>query len=66
MSDVHARVLQKASTILHGVENLSSALSVSRSELESWLKGDTQPPVEVFLKAIDIVAGQWVAKARSE
>ena len=52
---VYLRTLWRALTILGGKDELCGALGVVARELDSWLDGRREPPVDIFLKAVDIV-----------
>jgi DNA-binding transcriptional regulator YdaS (Cro superfamily) len=52
---VHARTLKRAAEIIGGEEELARRLIVTPSHLELWIRGLESPPVDVFLKAVDIV-----------
>jgi DNA-binding transcriptional regulator YdaS (Cro superfamily) len=52
---VYSRTLQRACEILGGVEPLAQHLRVSPTQLAHWIDGRGQPPMEVFLAAVDIV-----------
>ena len=53
---VHARALQRAADILGGKEPLRAALRVPMVRLEEWLKGHSEPPMDIFLRAVDIIS----------
>ena len=53
---VQARTLQHAADILGGKDKLRAALRVPKTSLEQWLKGRALPPMDVFLKAVDIIS----------
>ena len=53
---VQARALQRAADILGGKDKLRAALRVPMVRLEHWLEGRSLPPMDVFLKAVDIVS----------
>jgi hypothetical protein len=52
---VYARTLHRACELLGGVEALSRQLGVSQTALRRWIGGAEQPPLDVFLAAVDIV-----------
>ncbi len=54
-STVYARTLHRACEILGGVPQLARHLEVREADLERWLEGDDDPPLEVFLAAVDAV-----------
>ena len=52
---VYAKTFQKAAELAGGPRKLANELHVPLAELEKWLAGDTQPPLAIFLQAIDYV-----------
>ena len=52
---VYARTLHRACEMLGGVDALSRQLNVPEATLARWIGGLEQPPLDVFLKAVDIV-----------
>ena len=52
---VMSRTLQKAAELVGGPRVLARRLRVPLAELEKWIAGDGQPPMAVFLKAVDVV-----------
>ena len=52
-----ARTLYRAVRICGGMKALASALGVSVGELSHWLEGHVVPPTEVYIRALDVVAG---------
>jgi len=59
---VYTRVLHRACQIAGGVEPLAARLRVPIATLYRWLEGENDPPVSVFLKAVDIVLPAWGAE----
>ncbi len=55
MAEVHVRTLQRAAHVASGVEMLASYLKVRPSRLRLWLQGRVTPPMDVFLRAVDLV-----------
>ena len=53
---VYARALRRAADILGGKDKLRAALHVPMHSLEEWLEGRSEPPTDVFLKAVDILS----------
>ena len=53
---VYARALHRAADILGGKDKLRAALHVPMHSLEEWLEGHSEPPIEVFLKVVDILS----------
>lgn len=58
---LHARVLRKAADQLGGLGALSAYLKVPTPELYQWMRGHEQPPVGVFLKAVDLILDEPLA-----
>ena len=52
---VYAKTFQKAADLAGGPRKLANELRVPLAELESWLAGEAQPPLAIFLQAIDYV-----------
>ena len=52
---VYTRVLHRACQIAGSVERLAVRLRVPSVSLLRWLEADGEPPIPVFLKAVDIV-----------
>ena len=62
MSDATAgsaptRTLALAAKTLGGAQALAQRLGVEQAILERWMAGEAIPPYDVFLHALDIVAG---------
>jgi hypothetical protein len=56
LQTVYVRTLWRALEILGGKEELCRALGVAMRELELWLDGRREPPIDMFLKAVDILS----------
>lgn len=52
---VYARTLQRACEVLGGIQQLSNHLRVPTSALNRWMSGEEDPPLDVFLAAVDVV-----------
>ena len=52
---VYARTLHRACEVLGGVDPASRHLEVAPAALRRWIDGAEQPPLEVFLKAVEVV-----------
>ena len=52
---VYARTLHRACELLGGLDALSRHLGVPAATIARWIGGVEEPPVEVFLAAVDIV-----------
>jgi hypothetical protein len=55
MPDAYARVLRRAAEILGGVEQLATHLGVPSEDVVAWMQRMRDVPVNVFLRAVDIV-----------
>lgn len=55
MSQLHARLLQRAADKLGGMEELARFLQVPETRLRIWMRGLISPPGDVFLKLVDLV-----------
>jgi len=53
---IQARTLRRAATLLGGKERLREHLRIPMRELDAWLAGVARPPIDIFLKAVDIVS----------
>jgi hypothetical protein len=56
--DVYIRTLKRAVQIEGGEQALALRLKVTPSHLALWIQGIERPPVEVFLRAVDLVTDQ--------
>jgi hypothetical protein len=52
---VYSRTLQRACEILGGIRPLASHLRVDAGDLARWIDARGEPPLEVFLAAVDVV-----------
>lgn len=52
---VYARTLHRACELLGGLDALSRHLGLPAATIARWIGGVEEPPVEVFLAAVDIV-----------
>jgi hypothetical protein len=50
------RTLHRAVRVCGGLVALADALNVSAETLASWLDGHATPPVDAYIKALDLVA----------
>ncbi len=55
-STAYTRTLQRAADTLGGPALLARALSVPLADLKRWLAGESRPPQDIFLAALDIVS----------
>jgi hypothetical protein len=52
---VYARTLHRACEVLGGLDPTARHLGVSAASLKRWIGGAEQPPLDVFLAAVDVV-----------
>lgn len=52
---VYSRTLQRACEILGGIRALATHLRVDPGDLARWIDARGEPPLEVFLAAVDVV-----------
>jgi DNA-binding transcriptional regulator YdaS (Cro superfamily) len=52
--EVYAGVFQRSAELIGGMPELAAHLGVSPGVLEGWAAGRTEPPPEMFLRAVDI------------
>jgi hypothetical protein len=62
LQDVYVRTLERAVVIEGGEQALALRLKVTPSHLALWLQGIERPPVEVFLRAVDLVSEELLPK----
>ncbi len=55
---VMSRTFQKAADVVGGPRTLARRLRVPLAELENWIAGGGQPPMAIFLKAVDLVLAE--------
>jgi DNA-binding transcriptional regulator YiaG len=56
--------MQRAVTVCGGLAALAIALDVSAETLRNWLDGHATPPVDAYIKALDLVATGQHKRAR--
>jgi hypothetical protein len=61
--ELKARVLRRACDIAGGRERLAGRLDVEMHALEFWMSGRATPPERVFLRVVDIVLEDDLARA---
>ena len=52
---VYSRTLHRACEMLGGLDALGRHLGVPAAKVERWIGGVEEPPIHVFLAAVDIV-----------
>ena len=63
MLDVQPRLLERAQEIAGGRSALRNVLRASESELRSWMESRAKLPDGVFLKVVDLIYQDDVARA---
>jgi hypothetical protein len=54
-SSVYSRTLQKAADLLGGRKKLARVLRVPAKELDTWIADEAKPPLNVFLRVVDLL-----------
>jgi len=62
-TSVYSRTLQKAAETAGGQKKLARLLRVPLAELEKWIADKDEPPMAVFLKAVDLVLDETTSSA---
>ena len=52
---VQTRVLQRAARVVGGYGELQARLEASRDDMASWIRGAAMPPVQIFVKLVEIL-----------
>jgi hypothetical protein len=65
-TQVMSRTFEKAAELAGGQKALARRLRVPLGELQKWIAGQGQPPMAIFLKAVDLVLEQTPPAAASE
>jgi hypothetical protein len=62
---IYSDTLREASLALGGAAPLASRLGVPVEAVDKWISGGEEPPLQVFLESLEIIAeGPWrVTKA---
>ena len=55
VSSVYSRTLQKAADLLGGRKKLARVLRVPMKDLEAWIADEAKPPLNVFLRVVDLI-----------
>jgi hypothetical protein len=56
VSDLHAKMLERAVEILGGTREVADYLGVSPARLRMWTRGMFGLPDEVFLRLVDLIS----------
>ena len=54
-ASVYSRTLQKAAELLGGRKKLARILRVPMKDLEMWIADEAKPPLNVFLRVVDLI-----------
>jgi hypothetical protein len=65
-TSVYSRTLQKAVETAGSQKKLARLLRVPLVDLEKWIAGKDEPPMAVFLKAVDLVLDDTTSPGASE
>jgi hypothetical protein len=65
-TSVYSRTLQKAAEAAGGQKKLAHLLRVPLAELEKWIADKDEPPMAIFLKAVDMVLDETTSSGASE
>ena len=65
-TSVYSRTLQKAAESAGGQKKLARLLRVPLAELEKWIADKDEPPMAIFLKAVDMVLDETTSSGASE
>jgi hypothetical protein len=65
-ASVYSRTLQKAAEAAGGQKKLARLLRVPLVDLDKWIAGKDEPPMAVFLKAVDLVLDDTTSPGASE
>jgi hypothetical protein len=52
---VYSRTLQRACEVLGGLQPLAKHLGVAADDLARWIDARGEPPLHIFLAAVDVV-----------
>lgn len=63
VAKVYSRTFLKAAELCGGQKKLARYLRVPLTDLEKWIAGGDAPPINVFLKAIDLVLDETPSPA---
>ena len=55
-ADPQIEALQEACRLVGGLKPLALRLKVRPERLSAWLRAETAPPLEVFVRALDVIA----------
>ena len=64
-SSVYSRTLQKAAELLGGRKKLARVLRIPMTDLEAWIADEAKPPLNVFLRVVDLIIDETGAAPES-
>jgi hypothetical protein len=64
-ASVYSRTLQKAADLLGGRTKLARTLRVPTKDLDAWIADEAKPPLNVFLRVVDLIIDEPGAAASS-
>ena len=62
-ASVYSKTLQKAAELAGGQKKLARQLRVPLADLEKWITDKDEPPMAIFLQAVDLVLDETGAPA---
>ena len=65
-TSVYSRTLRKAAETAGGQKKLAQLLRVPLADLEKWIADKDEPPMSVFLRAVDLVLDETSSSGASE
>jgi len=65
-ASVYSRTLQKAAELAGGQKKLAHVLRVPLADLQKWIADKDEPPMAIFLKAVDLVLDETSPSGASE
>lgn len=61
----YAKALSRAEKILGSRERMAAFFRVPPEQVEAWLSGDEEAPLDVFLRSLDVIAdGPYAPRRR--
>jgi hypothetical protein len=54
-ASVYTDTLLRAASNLGSSQELASRLRVPHDQLRKWMRGEDVPPIEIFLRAVDLI-----------
>jgi hypothetical protein len=65
-SSVYSRTLQKAADLIGGRKKLARVLRVPTKDLEAWIADEAKPPLNVFLRVVDLIIDETGPASESD